>query len=78
GYCNDEDGGIDDWNNTSEVQNCELVSLSDLKTQSDYVRGKITGYLNDLIGLGVDGFRIDAAKHIAQSDFAAIKGALHT
>ncbi|GAA1820280.1 carbohydrate-binding module family 20 domain-containing protein [Actinomadura chokoriensis] len=78
GYCDDEDGGIDDWNDTSEVQNCELVSLSDLKTQSDYVRGKITGYLNDLIGLGVDGFRIDAAKHIAQSDFAAIKGALRT
>ncbi|WP_433462193.1 alpha-amylase [Spirillospora sp. CA-128828] len=78
GYCNDDDGGIDDWNNTSEVQNCELVSLSDLKTQADYMRDKIAGYLNDLIGLGVDGFRIDAAKHIAQSDFAAIKGALHT
>lgn len=76
GYCNDDDAGIDDWNDTSEVQNCELVSLSDLKTQSAYVRDKITGYLNDLIGLGVDGFRIDAAKHIAQSDFAAIKGAL--
>ncbi|MCP9948454.1 carbohydrate-binding module family 20 domain-containing protein [Actinomadura madurae] len=77
GYCNDEDAGIDDWNDTSEVQNCELVSLSDLKTQTGYVRGKIAGYLNDLIGLGVDGFRIDAAKHIAQSDFAAIKGALN-
>jgi alpha-amylase len=76
GYCNDDDGGIDDWNSTSEVQNCELVSLSDLKTQSGYVRGKIAGYLNDLIGIGVDGFRIDAAKHIAQSDFAAIKGML--
>jgi alpha-amylase len=78
GYCNDDDAAIDDWNNTSEVQNCELVSLSDLKTQSSYVRGKIAGYLNDLLGLGVDGFRIDAAKHIAQSDFAAIKGMLRT
>ncbi|WP_149263246.1 carbohydrate-binding module family 20 domain-containing protein [Actinomadura sp. K4S16] len=77
GYCNDDDAGIDDWNNTSEVQNCELVSLSDLKTQSEYVRDKITGYLNDLIGLGVDGFRVDAAKHVAQSDFAAIKSGLH-
>ncbi len=77
GYCNDDDAGIDDWNNTSEVQNCELVSLSDLKTQSGYVRGKIAYYLNDLIGLGVDGFRVDAAKHIAQSDFAAIKGMLN-
>ncbi|MFA1541745.1 carbohydrate-binding module family 20 domain-containing protein [Actinomadura monticuli] len=78
GYCNDDDAGIDDWNNTSEVQNCELVALSDLKTQAGDVREKIAGYLNDLIGLGVDGFRIDAAKHIAQSDFAAIKGMLRT
>ncbi|XRQ14181.1 carbohydrate-binding module family 20 domain-containing protein [Actinomadura welshii] len=76
GYCNDDDAGIDDWNDKSEVQNCELVSLSDLKTQSSYVREKIAGYLNDLIGLGVDGFRIDAAKHIDQNDFAAIKDAL--
>ena len=58
------------------MQNCDFVSLSDLKTQSGYVRGKIAGYLNDLIGLGVDGFRIDAAKHIDQGDFAAVKGAL--
>ncbi|KAB2368191.1 alpha-amylase [Actinomadura montaniterrae] len=78
GYCNDDDGVIDDWNDTAEVQNCELDHLSDLKTQIDYVRGKIAGYLNDLIGLGVDGFRIDAAKHIPQADFAAIKGALNT
>ncbi|TDB84765.1 carbohydrate-binding module family 20 domain-containing protein [Actinomadura sp. 7K534] len=77
GYCNDDDAGIDDWNDKSEVQNCELVSLSDLKTQSSYVRGKIAGYLNDLIGLGVDGFRVDAAKHIDQDDFAAIKNALN-
>ncbi|MFG2088444.1 alpha-amylase family protein [Spirillospora sp. NPDC048824] len=78
GYCHDDDAGIDDWNDKSEVQNCELVSLSDLKTQSGHVRGKIAGYLNDLIGLGVDGFRIDAAKHIDQDDFAAVKGALNT
>jgi alpha-amylase len=55
-----------------------LLSLSDLKTQSSTVRAKIAAYLNDLIGLGVDGFRVDAAKHIAQSDFAAIKGLLNT
>ncbi|TQM68697.1 alpha-amylase [Actinomadura hallensis] len=77
GYCDDEDGAIDDWDDKAEVQNCDFVSLSDLKTQSGYVRGKIAGYLNDLIGLGVDGFRIDAAKHIDQGDFAAVKGALN-
>jgi alpha-amylase len=77
GYCNDSDGQIDDWNNVGEVQNCELSSLSDLKTQSSSVRAKIAGYLNDLIGLGVDGFRVDAAKHIPQADFAAIRSQLH-
>ncbi|GAA2558283.1 carbohydrate-binding module family 20 domain-containing protein [Winogradskya consettensis] len=54
-----------------EVQNCELVDLSDLKTESSYVRGKLTAYLNDLVGLGVDGFRVDAAKHMPAADMAA-------
>ena len=55
-----------------EVQNCELVDLSDLKTESSYVRGKLTAYLNDLVSLGVDGFRVDAAKHMPAADLAAI------
>jgi alpha-amylase len=55
-----------------EVQNCELVDLSDLATESSYVRGKLTGYLNDLVSLGVDGFRVDAAKHLPAADLAAI------
>ncbi|MEU4243698.1 carbohydrate-binding module family 20 domain-containing protein [Actinoplanes sp. NPDC026619] len=77
GYCSDDDAVIDDWNNTSEVQNCMLLSLSDLKTQSSTVRTKIAAYLNDLIGLGVDGFRVDAAKHVAKADFAAILALLN-
>ncbi|MDP9794133.1 alpha-amylase [Catenuloplanes nepalensis] len=59
-----------------DVQECELVALSDLNTSSDYVRGRIAGYLNDLLSLGVDGFRIDAAKHIAAGDLSAIKSRL--
>ena len=59
-----------------EVQNCELVDLSDLATESSYVRGKLAGYLNDLIGLGVDGFRVDAAKHVPVADLQAIYGQL--
>jgi alpha-amylase len=54
------------------VQNCELVDLSDLDTGSEYVRGRIAAYLNDLLSLGVDGFRIDGAKHIAAEDLDAI------
>ena len=36
------------------------------------MRGKLTGYLNDLVSLGVDGFRVDAAKHMPAADLAAI------
>jgi alpha-amylase len=67
---------ITDYQDRSDVQNCELVGLADLDTGSDYVRGTIAGYLNHLTSLGVDGFRIDAAKHIAASDLAAIKAKL--
>lgn len=59
-----------------EVQNCELVDLADLKTESSYVRGKLTAYLNDLVSLGVDGFRVDAAKHLPAGDLAAIVDAV--
>jgi alpha-amylase len=67
---------IQSWTDRWEVQNCELVDLSDLKTESSYVRGKLTAYLNDLIGLGVDGFRFDAAKHVPVADMQAIIGGL--
>ncbi|MEV6304454.1 carbohydrate-binding module family 20 domain-containing protein [Actinoplanes sp. NPDC051861] len=67
---------ISDYTNRSNVQDCELVNLSDLNTGSDYVRGKIAGYMNDLASLGVDGFRIDAAKHMSAGDLSGIKSKL--
>jgi alpha-amylase len=63
---------IANWTDRWEVQNCELVDLSDLKTESAYVRGKLSAYLQDLRSLGVDGFRVDAAKHIPVADLQAI------
>ncbi|NEC63703.1 carbohydrate-binding module family 20 domain-containing protein [Streptomyces sp. SID9727] len=67
---------INNYGNRANVQNCELVGLADLDTGEDYVRGKIAGYLNDLLSLGVDGFRIDAAKHMPAGDLANIKSRL--
>ena len=67
---------IQSYGDRWEVQHCNLVGLADLRTGSDYVRGRIAGYMNDLISLGVRGFRIDAAKHIPAADLAAIKGKL--
>src|SRR5262245_44405983 len=63
---------ISSWTDRWEVQNCELVDLSDLATETSYVRGKLAAYLNDLISLGVDGFRVDAAKHMPVADLQAV------
>jgi alpha-amylase len=60
------------WN----VQHCELLGLADLDTAEEYPRRAISRYMNDLLSLGVDGFRIDAAKHIATEDLANIKSRL--
>lgn len=65
---------ISDYGDRDDVQNCELVGLADLDTGSDAVRTTIAAYLSDLRTTGVDGFRIDAAKHMAADDIAAIKG----
>jgi alpha-amylase len=67
---------INDYANRGNVQDCELVNLSDLNTGSDYVRGRIAGYMNDLASLGVDGFRIDAAKHMSAADLSGIRSKL--
>ena len=66
-----------DYSNRWQVQNCDLVSLNDLATEKDYVRGKIADYMNDMTSLGVAGFRIDAAKHMPAGDIAAIKAKLN-
>lgn len=65
------------YNNGFDVQNCDLVGLNDLKTESEYVRNRIAGYMNDLISLGVKGFRIDTAKHMPSDDIAAIIAKFH-
>ncbi|MGW7284372.1 carbohydrate-binding module family 20 domain-containing protein [Streptomyces sp. NPDC054847] len=67
---------INNYQDRGNVQNCELVGLADLDTGEEYVRGRIAGYLNDLLSLGVDGFRIDASKHMPADDLAAIKAKL--
>lgn len=59
---------INSYQDLFQVQNCELVGLADLKTQDNTVRTKIANYLIALHTLGVAGFRIDAAKHIAAAE----------
>ncbi|MEV0083268.1 alpha-amylase family protein [Saccharopolyspora sp. NPDC050642] len=67
---------IANYNDKWEVRNCELVGLADLATESEYVRNTEIAYLNDLVGLGVSGFRVDGVKHMPPEDVGAIFGAL--
>ena len=67
-------GACDVTNYQSEenVQDCELLGLADLDTGSGSVQRKIADYLVELVGIGVAGFRIDAAKHIQPVELDAI------
>jgi alpha-amylase len=66
------DSVIRNYQDRWEVQNCELLGLSDLNTGSEAVRNKIAAFLNEQLRIGVNGFRIDAAKHMSATDVNAI------
>jgi alpha-amylase len=67
---------IRNYGDRYEVQHCELANLADLDTGAEYVRARLAAYLNDLLSLGVDGFRMDASKHMPAADIANIKARL--
>ncbi|KII86838.1 glycoside hydrolase family 13 protein [Plicaturopsis crispa FD-325 SS-3] len=69
---------IVNYNNRIEVQTCQLDSLADLATNSTYVQAQLAAYGDDLVSLGVQGFRLDAAKHMNTTDIAAILAAMKT
>ena len=56
---------IRDWNNRNDVITGCMKGLPSLNTFDHEVQDMIFGYMNKLIELGADGFRIDAAKSIA-------------
>jgi alpha-amylase len=76
GACPSSDDQIDDWNDPAQVWNCELGHLSDLATGLPAVQDAEAAYLNHLISLGVDGFRLDSAKSIPPADIASIESML--
>lgn len=65
---------VNNYNDPNNVRNCYLVNLNDLDGGKDYVRQKIADYLNDLINIGVKGFRVDASKHMWPGDLEGIQG----
>ncbi|KZT20455.1 carbohydrate-binding module family 20 protein [Neolentinus lepideus HHB14362 ss-1] len=76
-HCGGEpDDNIVNYDNRTEVQECQLEGLADLDTEAEYVRSTLAAYGNHLLGLGVDGLRLDAAKHIAATSLANITSRL--
>ncbi|HUN22701.1 MAG TPA: DUF3372 domain-containing protein, partial [Anaerolineales bacterium] len=63
---------ITTYKNRYEVQNCEALNLSDLKTHDAYVQTQIRNYLQSLLNMGVKGLRIDAAKHVFTYDLTGV------
>ncbi|WP_254273923.1 alpha-amylase domain-containing protein [Haloarcula marina] len=62
-----------DYSDPESVEDGWLVGLKDLKQESSYVRGQLKDYVEKYAGLGVDGVRWDAAKHVPEwffSDYA--------
>jgi len=49
-----------------------LTEWYSLATDTDYVRGKLAAYGNDLLSLGAVGFRLDAAKRVLQLPLSCI------
>jgi len=54
---------ISNYDDQHNVQYCDLVGLPDLCTSCDYVQKTVSDYINHMGEIGIEGFRIDAAKH---------------
>lgn len=68
---------VRDYQSAANVQDCELLGLSDLHTGLPAVRQRIADYLIELSRMGVAGFRIDAAKHVQPVELDSIVGIVH-
>ena len=63
---------VTNYGDAANVTQCELVGLADLDTSSERVQTTLVNYMDDLVNLGVAGFRIDAAKHIPSAELGQI------
>lgn len=75
--CSTKDLTAHNYKNKTEVRNCRLQALNDLKIFTERVRKVQLDFLNKLIDIGVAGFRIDAAKHMWPSELEQLYLQLH-
>ena len=63
-------GNVGDWGNQTQYQNGDFFGLDDIKTENAAViNGFADVYSNWINNYGVDGFRIDTAKHVDNQFF---------
>lgn len=63
------DCSINNWNNQTEVEQCEIAGLPDLKTEDSTVRSIFYGWIKNLVSeYSIDGLRLDTVKHV-EKDF---------
>ncbi len=57
-------GGVSNWADRYQVTHGE-IGMRDLNSEHSYVQKVVANYIKELEGIGVDGIRWDAAKHIS-------------
>ncbi|CAH1784331.1 unnamed protein product [Owenia fusiformis] len=70
--CGTSNGNIVNYGDAQQVRNCNLLGLGDLDQSLSDTADKIVGFMNDVIEIGVAGFRVDAAKHMWPEDLENI------
>lgn len=75
--CSTKDLTVHNYKNKTEVRNCRLQALNDLRIFTERVRKTQLDFLNKLIDIGVAGFRIDAAKHMWPSELVQLYLQVH-
>lgn len=72
-YCNQgKPASITDFGNRYNVQFCEEGGLHDLAQEQGVVEDALVAYMNDLMSLGVFGFRVDSALEQPASNLTAM------
>ncbi|KAK7085110.1 alpha-amylase [Halocaridina rubra] len=70
--CPSPSGVVTDYQNLNDIRDCRYLGLLDLYTSEVPVQETISLYLNQLLDIGVAGFRIDSASYIWPEDLEFI------
>ena len=61
------------YNSADMIRNCYLMDNTDLNQANVFVRDTIVAFLNEMVDIGVAGFRLDAAMHMWPRDITGIQ-----